>query len=167
MKDTVDPITFRYACEADLSVLIDLLHDDELGSARETKDSASFNAYVAAFWKIEASPDNNILLAETSSDIVGMLQLTLIPSLTHRGSLRAQIEGVRVKRAFRGQGIGRSLLGHAIELATRSGCYIVQLTTDRRRPDAVRFYKSLGFSDSHYGMKLILNLPEPGGVGQP
>ncbi|WP_027712434.1 GNAT family N-acetyltransferase [Dickeya chrysanthemi] len=166
MKDTVDSITFRYANEADLSVIIDLLYDDELGSVRETKDSAFFNAYVAAFWKIQASPENSILLAETSLEIVGMLQLTLIPSLTHRGSLRAQIEGVRVKRAFRGQGIGRRLFGHAIELATRSGCYIVQLTTDRQRPDAVRFYKSLGFNDSHHGMKLILNRPESGGGGQ-
>lgn len=157
MKDNADTVSFRNASEADLSFLIDLLHDDKLGSARESRDDDSFPAYVAAFRKIHSSPDNIILLAEMGSEIVGMLQLTLIPGLTHKGSLRAQIEGVRVKRSYRGQGIGRLLFNHAIQSATNSGCHIVQLSSDRQRPDAIRFYKSLGFSDSHCGMKLMLS----------
>ena len=92
-----------------------------------------------------------------------MLQLTLLPSLTHRGSLRAQIEGVRVKKEFRGKGIGRELFNYAIESARRSGCHIVQLMTDRKRADAIAFYNSLGFSDSHFGMKLMLEPSESTG----
>ena len=157
MRDDADSVSFRNACEADLSILIDLLHDDKLGSARESKDDASFAAYIAAFRKIDASPDNVILLAERGTEIIGMLQLTLIPGLTHKGSLRAQIEGVRVKRTCRGQGIGGLLFDHAIWAAASIGCHMVQLTTDRQRPDALRFYKSLGFIESHSGMKLILS----------
>lgn len=157
MKNGADSVSFRNACEADLSVMIGLLHDDKVGSARESKDNASFAAYVAAFRKIDASPDNVILLAERGTEIVGMLQLTLIPGLTHKGGLRAQIEGVRVKRACRGQGIGRQIFDQAIRAATNAGCHMVQLTTDRQRPDALRFYKSLGFVDSHSGMKLIIS----------
>lgn len=157
MKDDADSVSFRNACEADLRILIELLNDDKLGSARESKDDTSFAAYVAAFRKIDASPDNVILLAERGAEIIGMLQLTLIPGLTHKGGLRAQIEGVRVKRTYRGQGTGRLLFDHAIRAAASAGCHMVQLTTDRQRPDALRFYKSLGFVDSHSGMKLILS----------
>lgn len=156
MRNTDAIISYRCADENDLKVLIALLFDDELGSTREANDKASYNAYVTAFTRIQACPDNDILLAEMGSEIVGMLQLTLLPGLTHRGGLRAQIEGVRVKKGFRGKGIGRQLFNYAIESATRSGCHIVQLMTDRKRPDAIAFYQSLGFSDSHLGMKLML-----------
>lgn len=163
MNNTDVNISYRCADENDLKVLIELLFDDELGSTREANDNASYSVYANAFSKIQACPDNDILLAEIESEIVGMLQLTLLPSLTHRGGLRAQIEGVRVKKTFRGRGIGRQLFTYAIESAKRSGCHIVQLMTDRKRPDAIAFYKSLGFSDSHLGMKLMLALPNPMG----
>ncbi|VEA61226.1 aminoalkylphosphonic acid N-acetyltransferase [Salmonella enterica subsp. salamae] len=163
MRNTETSISYRCADENDLKVLIELLFDDELGSTREMNDSASYDAYARAFTKIQACPDNDILLAEIESEIVGMLQLTLLPSLTHRGSLRAQIEGVRVKKAFRGKGIGRELFNYAIESARRSGCHIVQLMTDRKRADAIAFYQSLGFSDSHFGMKLMLEPSESTG----
>lgn len=166
MKNDTHPVSFRNACEADLSVMIDLLHDDKLGSARESTDAASFAAYAAAFRKIDASPDNVILLAEQGTEIVGMLQLTLIPGLTHKGSLRAQIEGVRVRRTCRGQGIGRQIFDQAIRIAADAGCNRVQLTTDRQRPDALRFYKSLGFVNSHSGMKLIIDQTNSGEKGR-
>ncbi|ALB64737.1 hypothetical protein AFK62_08435 [Cronobacter condimenti 1330] len=149
-------MTFRAACEADLHILIDLLYDDTLGATRETKDDAAYERYLAAFRRIQASQDNTILLAQRDEEIVGMLQLTIIPGLSHQGALRAQIENVRVKKAWRGAGIGRQLFAHAIASATQAGCIIVQLTTDRQRQDAIRFYKSLGFTDSHFGMKLKL-----------
>lgn len=163
MRNTDTSISYRCADENDLKVLIDLLFDDELGSTREINDNASYDAYARAFTKIQACPDNDILLAEIESEIVGMLLLTLLPSLTHRGSLRAQIEGVRVKKEFRGKGIGRELFNYAIESARRSGCHIVQLMTDRKRADAIAFYNSLGFSDSHFGMKLMLEPSESTG----
>ncbi|WP_197057118.1 MULTISPECIES: GNAT family N-acetyltransferase [Enterobacteriaceae] len=163
MRKTDAIISYRCADENDLKVLIDLLFDDELGSTREMNDNTSYSAYARAFTRIQACPDNDILLAEIESEIVGMLQLTLLPSLTHKGSLRAQIEGVRVKKGFRGKGIGRQLFNYAIESATRSGCHIVQLMTDRKRAGAIAFYNSLGFSDSHLGMKLMLEPSESTG----
>ncbi|MEB6381545.1 GNAT family N-acetyltransferase [Leclercia adecarboxylata] len=166
MQNFADVVSFRYANEADLSTLISLLYDDDLGSARESTDPKMFSDYSAAFRRIQASQDNNIILAETGDEIVGMLQLTLLPGLTHRGSLRGQIEGVRVKKGFRAKGIGRKLFRFAIEAAGRAGCQIIQLTTDRQRPDAIAFYTSLGFIDSHLGMKLMLERPEPTG-GKP
>ena len=85
-----------------------------------------------------------------------MLQLTLMRSLTYQGGWRAQIEGVRIDAGVRAQGLGRALFEWAIARAHERGCHLVQLTTDKRRPDAHRFYESLGFVASHEGMKLTL-----------
>lgn len=140
MENITDVISFRYANETDLSTLISLLYDDDLGSARESTDPKMFSDYRAAFRRIQASPDNYIILAEAEEEIIGMLQLTLLPGLSHKGSLRGQIESVRVKKGFRAKGIGRKLFRFAIESAERAGCKIIQLTTDRNRPDAIAFY---------------------------
>jgi GNAT superfamily N-acetyltransferase len=88
--------------------------------------------------------------------IVGCLQLTFIPGLARHGMTRAQIEGVRVIRDHRGRGVGEALFRHAIDLARGHGCGLVQLTSDKTRPDAHRFYERLGFVDTHVGMKLAL-----------
>ncbi len=97
-----------------------------------------------------------VIVALDKEIIVGCLQLTIIPGLTHMGTLRAQIEGVRVSKPLRGKGIGESLIRHAIGLAQHAGCGIVQLNTDRTRVNAHRFYERLGFIPSHVGMKLNL-----------
>jgi ribosomal protein S18 acetylase RimI-like enzyme len=70
--------------------------------------------------------------------------------------LRAQIEGVRVSSRHRGQRIGELLMRAAIERARAAGCRLVQLTSDRTRADAIRFYERLGFEASHVGMKMSL-----------
>jgi GNAT superfamily N-acetyltransferase len=95
-------------------------------------------------------------VAEEEGRVVATLQRTFVPSLTHRGGERAQVEGVRVAASHRGRGTGRSLLGWVVERARERGCRMVQLTTDKRRPDALRFYESLGFEATHEGMKLRL-----------
>ena len=94
---------------------------------------------------------------ESRDRVVGTLQLTMIPGLSRHGMLRAQIEGVRVADGQRGRGLGRRMIEHAIDLAREQGCGLVQLTSDKRRPDAVRFYQSLGFTASHEGLKLSLD----------
>jgi GNAT superfamily N-acetyltransferase len=86
-----------------------------------------------------------------------MLQLTFIPYLTHQGSWRALIEGVRVHKDYRSHGIGKALFSWAIERARQRNCRMVQLTTDKARPEALRFYQQLGFQASHEGMKLHLD----------
>jgi len=88
--------------------------------------------------------------------IVGTMQLSFLPYLTYRGGWRMQIEAVRIASGHRGAGIGERLFRWAIERARERGCHLVQLTTDKARPDALRFYERLGFRASHEGMKLHL-----------
>ena len=98
-----------------------------------------------------------MVVAERDGHIIGTLQLTLIPNLTYQGGVRALIEGVRVDSTMRSAGIGRILFEWAIGRAKEKGCHMVQLTADKTRPDAHRFYESLGFNASHEGMKLHLS----------
>ncbi|KAF1042735.1 MAG: Aminoalkylphosphonate N-acetyltransferase [Herbaspirillum frisingense] len=147
------PLDFRFATKEDIPELISLLIDDELGRQRETVDPQSMQQYQKAFARMSAQPDNRILLGLDGHDIVGMLQLTIIHGLTHQGRPRAQIEGVRVKGDARGRGYGRQLFQKAFDIGKEQGCFMAQLTTDNRRPDAKRFYESLGFEATHHGMK--------------
>lgn len=147
---------FRTATADDLPALVALLADDALGQSREAAGLPLDARYLAAFEAIQADPNNELLLCELQGQLAGMLQLTFIPSLTRLGSWRAQIEGVRVAAACRGQGLGRKLVEHAVALARQRGCRLVQLTTDRQRPDALRFYEQLGFEATHTGLKLQL-----------
>jgi len=94
---------------------------------------------------------------ETEGKIAGMMQLTFIPYLTHTGTLRCLIEGVRIHAEFRGQGLGTKMIRWAISRAEQKGCALVQLTTDKQRPDTIRFYEDLGFEATHEGFKLKLS----------
>lgn len=149
-------LTFRTATKADVPHLVHLLADDPLGAAREADVSPLPDSYHDAYAAISADPNNELIVVELASELVGMLQLTFIPSLTYQGSWRAQIEGVRVAAAHRSEGIGRQLFAWAIDRARSRGCHLVQLTSDKARPDAIRFYESLGFRASHEGLKLHL-----------
>lgn len=114
------------------------------------------DAYWAAFDEIESDPRNRLIVAESSGMVAGTLQLTLLPGLSRRGMRRAQIEAVRVAAAERGRGLGRQMISWAIAEARLAGCGLVQLTSDKRRDSAIRFYESLGFEASHEGLKLSL-----------
>jgi GNAT superfamily N-acetyltransferase len=144
----------REARREDVPEIVALLADDAIGAGRE---GPADDAYYAAFDLIAADRRNQVLVAEAAGRVVGTLQLTMIPGLSRHGMLRAQIEGVRVADGQRGQGLGRRMIEHAIDLAREAGCGLVQLTSDKRRPDAVRFYQSLGFTASHEGLKLALS----------
>jgi ribosomal protein S18 acetylase RimI-like enzyme len=143
----------RQATGADIDAIARLLADDGLGRGRETPGDP---AYSRAFGAMSAQPGNVYLVAEAGGDVVGCLQFTVIHGLSRQGASRAQIEGVRVDAARRGQGIGEALFEVAFERAAAAGCTLVQLTTDRRRSDALRFYQRLGFEATHWGMKRAL-----------
>ncbi len=147
---------FTDACEHDLPALIQLLADDVLGSARETPSEVIDPAYLKAFKAIQSDPSHRLVVMRRGETVCGMLQLTWLPSLTQRGLLRCQIEGVRIARSERGKGLGHVLFEWAIEQARNAGCGVVQLSSDKRRPEAIRFYRDLGFAASHEGMKLWL-----------
>ena len=147
-------LRFREASEDDLEALIRMLADDALGRERELAEDPPAACYVDAFRALDRDPNQRLLVAESAGEIVAMLQLSLIPGLSHRGAWRAQVESVRVASGNRQRGVGRRLLAHAVDLARSRGCRIVQLTTDKRRPDALRFYRAAGFEATHEGLKL-------------
>lgn len=143
----------RDARRADVADIVAMLADDVLGAAREGDLD---DAYWAAFERVAADPGNRIIVAEVDGRVAATLQLTLIPGLSRHGMLRAQIEAVRVAASERGHGVGQALIRRAVNEARAAGCGLVQLTSDKRRPDAIRFYESLGFTATHEGLKLSL-----------
>ncbi|WP_313066755.1 GNAT family N-acetyltransferase [Achromobacter animicus] len=147
---------FRRARAADLPAIVAMLADDDLGAGREDASVPLNPRYVAAFKAIEQDSNQFLAVVEQDSQLVGCLQLSFIPGLSRLGLWRGQIESVRIASAFRGGGLGRAMFEWAIEQCRSQGCGLVQLTTDRARPDARRFYESLGFKASHDGMKLSL-----------
>lgn len=149
-------VNVRFARVEDLPALVRLLADDDLGATRERVAEPVAESYRDAYRAIEADPNNLILVADDEGAVVGTCQLTLIPGLAHQGAWRAQIEAVRVAHERRGQQVGHALIGCALDYARQRGARIAQLTTDKRRTAAHRFYAQLGFSASHEGMKLSL-----------
>jgi GNAT superfamily N-acetyltransferase len=149
-------LAFRRARRGDLPAIVHLLADDPLGAQREADVSPLPASYGAAFDAIDADPNQELVVAESVGAVVGVLQLTFIPSLTYRGGWRALIEGVRVAAAMRSAGVGQRLFEWAIARARERGCHLLQLTSDKTRPDAIRFYERLGFVASHEGLKLPL-----------
>ena len=150
-------VTCRDARLADVPAIVRLLADDDIGAGRERFADPIPVVYVEAFHAIERDPNNELLVAESSGTIVGTVQVTYTPSLSRQGMWRATLEALRVASTVRGGGIGKLLVEDVIARARRRGCGLVQLTTDRRRVDAKRFYERFGFVDSHLGMKLPLD----------
>ena len=149
----------RRAERSDLRAIVALLADDDIGARREWFDADANEVapeYVAAFETVDGDPDELLVVACIGDDVVGTLQLTLLHHLGHRGAVRAQIEGVRVARSRRGTGIGRQLVEWALARARERGARQAQLSTDKTRVDAHRFYETLGFRATHQGMKLPL-----------
>ena len=139
-----------------------LIAADQLGATRDGAETAEDSAaYQQAFSAIDADPAHMLVVAELGPDIVATMQLSFIPGLARRGALRAQIEAVRVHEAYRSCGLGAALLSWVIGEARQRDCALVQLTSDKSRTAAHRFYERLGFVASHEGMKLKLNGAPP------
>lgn len=149
-------LTFRLATIDDVPAIRALLADDALGQTREDMSDEGLKKYQTAFAAIDTSPENELWLAVEGRDVVGTWQMTYIAYLSRAGNLRCLIEAVRTRSDRRGQGIGKKMMLHALDLARERGCGLAQLTTDKTRADAHRFYLSLGFKNSHEGMKIQL-----------
>jgi ribosomal protein S18 acetylase RimI-like enzyme len=149
-------LTHKKATLNDLPRLIELLLEDELGASRESKSAESDKNYTKAFHKIDSDPNQYLMVVENGDEIIGTCHLTIMPSLTFIGSTRMQIEAVRVAGKYRGQKIGSWMFDQAINYAKEHDVSIIQLTTNKKRPQAKHFYEKLGFEDSHEGMKLYL-----------
>lgn len=149
-------LRFREAAREDLPRIVALIADDGLGRGRERLALPLDPAYERAFDAIATDPNQIALVAEREDEVIGYLQITLIPGLSRGGAWRGQLESVRVASDHRGGGVGSRFTEHAIGLCRARGCALVQLTTDVTRTDALRFYERLGFVASHRGMKLAL-----------
>ncbi|MCE2992864.1 MAG: GNAT family N-acetyltransferase [Alphaproteobacteria bacterium] len=149
-------LTHRKAQLSDLPHIISLLLEDDLGKTRESISETVDTKYLDAFYKIDSDPNQYLMVVENGDEIVGTCHLTIMPSLTFIGSTRMQIEAVRVSEKHRGNKIGNWMFNKAIEYAKQNGVSILQLTTNKKRPIAKRFYEKLGFDASHEGMKLYL-----------
>lgn len=150
----MNDVIFREAVRADLPAVLALLADDVLGKSRDFTEVDA--AYEKAFADIAADPRNQLIVADVEGEVLGCMQLTYIPGLGRHGAERQLIEAVRVRSDLRGRGLGRQMMTWAVDQAKQRGCALVQLTTDKSRHDAHRFYVSLGFTPSHEGMKLAL-----------
>ena len=151
-----DGVLFRDAELADLPQIIALLADDDLGSRREAAGDPPAACYVAAFRAIRGDANQRLVVAEDGDRIVGTLQLSFIPGLSRQGATRGQIESVRIAASHRGSGLGQRLFDWALAACQARGCALVQLTSDKGRSDAHRFYERRGFVASHIGYKRAL-----------
>lgn len=148
-------VLIRAATADDLPAILTMLADDQLGATRESTDDLT--PYRKAFEEIDADSNQRLVVAERNGEVIGTLQLTFIAGLSRRGSKRGLIEAVRVRRDVRDIGLGTTLTRWAIEESRAQGCSMVQLTSDKSRTDAHRFYERLGFVRSHEGFKLKLS----------
>ena len=144
------------ATRDDVPAILDLLADDALGAAPEAAGHGELAPYLDAFDDIAADPRSTLYVARLGERVVGTYQLCILRHLSHHGGHVAQIESVHVASDVRRRGIGEAMMRHAIDEARRRGCHRVQLTSNKRRVDAHRFYTRLGFLPSHEGFKLPL-----------
>lgn len=146
---------FRRALKTDISTIVEMIADDELGKKRENHQLPLPAEYLKAFAKINADENQELIVVENdNSEIIGTLQLTFIQYLTYQGGTRAQIEAVRIRKDKRGLGVGKKMFEWAINRSKEKKAHLLQLTTDKKRPEAIEFYKDLGFIQSHVGMKM-------------
>ncbi len=150
-------LTYRKATLKDLSSIIQLLVDDELGQTRELMQETPDPCYLTAFDKINSDPNQYLMVVLCDAQIVGTCHLTIMPSLTYQGSTRMQIEAVRIDKNYRSQKIGGWMMHQAFDYAKKHQVKVVQLTTNKLRPKAKQFYERLGFQSTHEGMKYFLN----------
>lgn len=148
-------LKMRVADHADVPQIVALLRDDILGQQRENDlESIDFSDYDKAFKAIDADPNAYLYVLVKGDVVVACSQLNILAYLTHQGGRRSQVEGVRVHADYRGHKIGEFLFKQLIDIAKSKDCFLMQLTTDKQRPDAIRFYENLGFASTHEGMKL-------------
>jgi len=146
-------LVFRTAVASDLPRVVALIADDAIARARTGQVGPE---HEAAFAAIDADPNNALVVVELGGEVVGTMQLTVIPGISRRGASRLLVEAVRVDRRLRGRGVGRALMAWAHAWGRERGCALAQLTSDKQREDAHRFYRSLGYEQSHEGFKLAL-----------
>ena len=153
--DLRNNMKFRKAVKKDIPFIVQMIANDKLGQLRGNYTDPLPEKYYDAFERINADANQELIVVENDQNsIIGTLQLSFIQYLTYQGGMRAQIETVRIREDLRGEGIGQKMFEWAIQRAKERNAHLLQLTTDKQRPEAVRFYEKLGFKASHEGMKM-------------
>ena len=147
---------FRKATVKDLPFIVEMLANDKLGKLREAFTDPLPDSYYNAFNAVDADPNQELIVADNGGEVVGTLQITFTPGLTYQGSIRATVEPVRIKETMTGKGIGQQMMEWSIQRARERKAHIIQLTSNKQRPDAIRFYEKLAFNASHEGLKMEL-----------
>lgn len=145
-------IEFGFARRDEIGPIVELLRDDLIGQTRESPDRAS---YERAFDEIANDPNSFVIVGRETGEVISTVQLTVIPTMSRQGTKRGQLESVRVHSSRQGIGVGKAMVLWTIDLAMDMGCGLIQLTTDKRRPEAISFYQALGFAKTHEGLKLM------------
>ncbi len=149
-------LTYRDAKPEDLPFIASLGDSDEVAAARDPAREGIAEEQRKALAAITADPNHRLLVVERGGKPVGSFQLSFIPGVSRQGAWRGQIESVRVASAMRGKGVGEEMMRWAIDRCAEKGCGVVQLTSDRQRDAAHRFYERLGFKPTHTGFKMKL-----------
>ncbi len=149
-------LTFRDVLPSDIPVIVRLMHEGHMRADTQPLDPATLDdpRYRMAFDEIAADPAHRLIAAERDGTVVGTIQISYLPGLSHFGARRAQFENVFVSPDHRGTGVGTAMMQWAIAQSRAAGCSIIQLTSGKVRTDAHRFYRKLGFEASHEGFKL-------------
>ena len=156
MNKLTTKVSFRLANEDDLVEILAMIANDQLGKNRERFELPLPVSYVNAYHIINKDSNQELIVVELDNEIVGTFQLSYLQYLTYQGGLRVLVEAVRVKDSHRGKGLGRLIFNYIIDQSKKNGAHMVQLTSNKERADARRFYESLGFEASHEGLKLHL-----------
>ncbi|WP_196257870.1 GNAT family N-acetyltransferase [Pelagibacterium limicola] len=146
----------RPATAEDLAFIVNLIEADGMVGSTEDTANPQGPGYMAALAAIEADPNQLLLIAELDGQPVGTFQLTFTPGISRKGAWRCTIEGVHVSPEHRNKKIGETMMVWAVETARARNCVMVQLTSNKARTNAHRFYNRLGFKQSHEGFKLML-----------
>lgn len=149
-------LTYRNATAADLPFIIALIVEDSVIQTDDDPADAGHAEYVDALAEITADPNEEMIIVDEDGVAVGCFQLSYLPGLMRRGMKRGQIEVVHVAETHRNRGIGGEMMRWAVERCRQNNCSMVQLTSNKKRTDAHRFYERLGFLKSHEGFKLYL-----------
>lgn len=149
-------LTYRQAVEADLPFIVRLITEDAVRATDDRPDEPFHPRYVAALRELDADPNQMLMVAVLDGETVGTLQLTFIPGIAGLGTRRCLVEAVHIAPTHRNKGLGSQMIPWAIDQARQRGCGMVQLTSNKKRHDAHRFYERLGFLKSHEGFKYYL-----------
>ena len=146
----------RDASAEDLPRVVELLAQMTIAPEPRRERDPNDPAYARALAEIRADPRQRVLVVEHGGRVIATATLLVVPNLSHGGRPVAQLESVVVDEAERGRGVGERLVRWCLDEARRAGCFRMQLTSNATRAAAHRFYRRLGFTDSHVGFKLQL-----------